>query len=581
MTQPQTNVEGAQQNGGTKPAVSRWTSLSAAVLLLVIVGAMIALGVVGRRDMVLEAEHWRPVWLSNPVGWLAGVFVGQFWLAATFALIGVLVPLVTAMWPRLAASPVRWLLWLVDGVVLAAAICGARLGELPSVAVLLVPLVGFVAGVWVADRWVRRDWSWRRPLVSTVVAVLVTVALAAVVTPRVVSRTPLDIPDAEVSDEARGRVAELINESRPQRTDVRTLRLSEADLNTLVGVAMARGGAQRTGRVRLEEGILHAEATLRLPHSGAEASYFNVAASGKVRIDNDRLFVRLERLTIGEIGVPALLLRFFSPALVSLSMDDRDARCLICSIDSLTSDAEAVTVVLKPGDFSRDVVPAVVGILGGQPNVAEATELYVRHLVDVAGNAAEGDARFTHVVTSVFELAQQRSRRLAAKHENRAAIFALAIVFGHDGVETLVGRVTDDALRSEMAPLAGTLSLRGRRDWARHWLVSAAIEVTGIADVSEQMGVFKEKLDAGEGGSGFSFADLAADRAGMRFAVAATRDMPAASAMQERLTAGFSANDVCPAIDDLPEGLTAARLTDEYGGVGGLAYEKLLEDIDR
>lgn len=454
------------------------------------------------------------------------------------------------------------------------------MGELPSVAVLLVPLMGFIAGAWLADRWVRKDWSWRRPLVAAVVALLMVVALGAIVVPMAVSGQPLDIPDAEVSDAAKHRVADLINASRPQRSAVRTLRLSEADLNTLVGVAVSRGGSERAGRVRLDDDVLHAEASLRLPRRIAASAYLNVAASGKVKIANDRLFVRLNRLTVGEINVPATLLRFFSPILMSLSLDDRDARCLICSIDSLTSDAEAVTVVLKPGDFSRDVVPAVVGILGGEPNVAEATELYVRHLVDVAGDASAGEARFGHVVTSVFELAQRRSKRLAAKHENRAAIFALAIVFGHEGVETLVGRVSDDALRAKMAPLAGTLTLRGRRDWARHWLVSAAIEATGIANVSEQMGVFKEELDAGEGGSGFSFADLAADRAGTRFAVAATRDMPAATAMQQRLDAEFSVDDYCPALDDLPEGLTATQLADQYGGTGGGPYKELLETID-
>jgi hypothetical protein len=111
-------------------------------------------------------------------------------------------------------------------------------------------------------------------------------------------------------------------------------------------------------------------------------------------------------------------------------------------------------------------------------------------------------------------------------------------------------------------------------------LVSAAIEATGIADASGQMGVFKEELDAGEGGSGFSFADLAADRAAARFAAAATRDIPGASAMQKRLVAGFVVDDFCPALDDLPEGLTAAQFEQDYGGTDDARYEKMVQEID-
>jgi hypothetical protein len=242
-------------------------------MLLAIAGAMIALGVIQKRDIVLEAEHWRPVWLSDPVSWLAGVLAQQFWLAAAFALLGVLVPLAMGVSPRMATSRARWLVWLAVGAVLAVAVRGARSAGLPGAAELFVPLVGFFVGAWLADRWVRRDFSWRRPLFSFVMALLVMVGLAAIVVPLAISGKPLDIPDAEASDEAKQRVADLINESRPEGADDRTLRLSEADLNTLVGVALSRGGAQRRGRVRLEDDVVHAEASVRLPRGMAEAAY--------------------------------------------------------------------------------------------------------------------------------------------------------------------------------------------------------------------------------------------------------------------------------------------------------------------
>ena len=99
--------------------------------------------------------------------------------------------------------------------------------------------------------------------------------------------------------------------------------------------------------------------------------------------------------------------------------------------------------------------------------------------------------------------------------------------------------------------------------------------------MSDGAGLFKEETDSGEGGSGFSFADLLADRAGTEFALAATRDARSARKMQKRLSAGFSVDDVFPDAAGLPESIPDAELQSKYGGVGGVGYEKVVADIER
>jgi hypothetical protein len=98
---------------------------------------------------------------------------------------------------------------------------------------------------------------------------------------------------------------------------------------------------------------------------------------------------------------------------------------------------------------------------------------------------------------------------------------------------------------------------------------------------SNAIGLLKEELDAGTGGSGFSFADLLADRAGTTFAVRATRDEATACAMQDRIARGFRVEEFFPPAADLPEGVTEAELQARYGGVGGEAYCQLIEEIER
>ena len=90
----------------------------------------------------------------------------------------------------------------------------------------------------------------------------------------------------------------------------------------------------------------------------------------------------------------------------------------------------------------------------------------------------------------------------------------------------------------------------------------------------------KEQLDALARGSGFSFGDLAADRAGVRFATAATESEATAKAMQARLRNGFSVDDFFPPAADLPENLTVEQFRRDYGGVGSQRYRQKIREIE-
>ncbi len=97
---------------------------------------------------------------------------------------------------------------------------------------------------------------------------------------------------------------------------------------------------------------------------------------------------------------------------------------------------------------------------------------------------------------------------------------------------------------------------------------------------SDAAGLLKEELDA-DGGSGFSFGDLLADRAGTTFADVATRDEASALRMQQRLAGEFRVDDFFPLAADLPEGIPDAELQSHYGGVGGPLYRRQVAEIER
>jgi hypothetical protein len=137
-----------------------------------------------------------------------------------------------------------------------------------------------------------------------------------------------------------------------------------------------------------------------------------------------------------------------------------------------------------------------------------------------------------------------------------------------------------DLVRRAAALNHGTL-LRGREDWSRHYAVSAALAVLEHPLISDAGGLMKEELDALTGGSGFSFGDLSADRAGVRFAVAATQTPTAAIAMRERVRSSFRVDDFFPAVSDFPENLSVEQFRRAFGGVGATRYRTEVARIER
>jgi hypothetical protein len=152
----------------------------------------------------------------------------------------------------------------------------------------------------------------------------------------------------------------------------------------------------------------------------------------------------------------------------------------------------------------------------------------------------------------------------------------------HDGVEqviTMAWRAQDGTDRRAARAFAGA-TLRQRQDWTQHFFVSAAIGVLSTRGISDGVGIFKEELDS-DGGSGFSFGDLLADRAGTALAIVATRDDASARAIQERLAHGFQVDDYMPVGADLPEDMQEGEFKARFGGVGGAAYRGVADEIER
>jgi hypothetical protein len=229
--------------------------------------------------------------------------------------------------------------------------------------------------------------------------------------------------------------------------------------------------------------------------------------------------------------------------------------------------------------------PGLIARLVWGEEASEATRASVYEhadrLLQALESAPEGDSRFGLALETAFAAARERAALSGQPaQENRDAILALGIVLGHPRLARSVGERLDGDRSSTAVNLFAGTTLRGRADWSRHFAVSAALTVLSAADPSDAAGLLKEELDA-DGGSGFSFGDLLADRAGTTFAVVATQDDESARRVQERLARGFHVDDFFPPAADLPEGLTDAELQKRYGGVQGARYREQTAELER
>ena len=82
-------------------------------------------------------------------------------------------------------------------------------------------------------------------------------------------------------------------------------------------------------------------------------------------------------------------------------------------------------------------------------------------------------------------------------------------------------------------------------------------------------------------GSGFSFSDIAADRAGTRFGELATTPSTGIQRLQQMLARGLQEADLLPDVRDLPEFMAEAEFQRRFGGIGQPAYLEMIGEIER
>ena len=208
---------------------------------------------------------------------------------------------------------------------------------------------------------------------------------------------------------------------------------------------------------------------------------------------------------------------------------------------------------LGPGR-AEDVARHYAALAGALPARGSVTP-WLRYTLERVGSTGHEDAA-------------------GARADLAAALQALA---AHGGSAAAITRVVGNIGADGTLACQGTTLVR-RADLRQHFTLSAALQGAGGSAASFGFGEIKELVDAGrDGGSGFSFDDIAADLAGIRFAEAARAALPDdLAAFSARLTSEAA---FLPRHDDLPSFMSAADFTALYGGPDSPLYAAQLDEI--
>jgi hypothetical protein len=473
-------------------------------------------------------------------------------------------------------------------LIIAVVVLGLEIGSpwvWPGPSDLLLPAAGCILGVGAALTWLVGRGARRRLLLGLGATLLAAPVLAGLVLLGTAEREPL-VPDGPaVTSEEKRRLYDLLRDKSPTALAAgatRALSLDSRDIDLLLawGLPVVLGEGRGAARIDLMASRT-ARLSLTLPFAPptGRARYLNIVAGAHVQIDQGRLRVGDPTLRLGRLVLPDRVLRWLGPVIGVLVQAERRARPVLAGVESLEIGSGRARLVYRRVELPPGLLASFIWGTGSNEAMRVAVRAHVERLLAGAPSLPRGERRLGAAVEVAFAHARARSATSPPVLENRAALLALGILLGHRRLEDFVGRVLDERDWRRATPLSRT-TLRSREDWTKHFFVSAALTVLSAQAPSDAIGVFKEELDAG-GGSGFSFGDLLADRAGTTFALLATRDDAAARTLQARLAAGFRVDDFFPEAADLPENIQAAELEARYGGVRGRLFRGYADEVER
>ncbi|MDN5835877.1 MAG: hypothetical protein L0H12_00835 [Nitrosospira sp.] len=325
----------------------------------------------------------------------------------------------------------------------------------------------------------------------------------------------------------------------------------------------------RFGKGSAQVALADRSATLRLSlplHGYPLNGYLNLEAT---LVETPGL-PQLQSVHIGKLSLPDALTDMLVPQLVRWLRHSPEYRTGLDALRLVKMSPDELSIFYRwEGGFPHEVRASVID--------KGERERLLRYQSLLAANSRQNGAKVSlaEILSPLARLAAKRSVNGDALAENRALILVATFHVLDISLERLVPEAA-----AWPRPTRQTVTVDGRDDFAKHFMISASIAAFADTVLSDAVGLYKEVEDS-RYGSGFSFNDIAADRAGTKFGEKAVADEASAQRLQHRVASGLSDSDLMPPWSDLPEFMSESEFKRRFGGIDAPAYRKMMREIER
>ncbi len=362
------------------------------------------------------------------------------------------------------------------------------------------------------------------------------------------------------------RAKKILYEGAKTKPDaIGTIELSEEDINLATNYLLNRYSKSAVD-IQIKNNKLRFIVSMTLPDNPL-GKYLNI--SFRLGNENDEPLPSFTKFKVGKLLLPAdfaawvidnvirysSLNEYFILAtrpLKSVQIDDQ--KVTITYFSNLNSLIEAQNFLTNRGDTHTHTIY--------QQKLAEI----------IAQHDPEWLLSLADLLKPLFALAYQRSTLENAIEENRIVIFT-------------INDYVNKGIMSKSSPVISASQkhypayLYKRVDLAQHFIGSAAITASANGQISKLVGEEKELSDA-KVGSGFSFIDLTADKAGTRFGEMATASAASARKIQQAVAQINDYKDFMPDPRDLPEHMNEEEFRQRFNSINSPEYQEISKLID-
>ena len=367
------------------------------------------------------------------------------------------------------------------------------------------------------------------------------------------------------------KLMQQLSDSVKNRSNKQDIYISQNQLNSLVGFAQ-RAHEKINGQVYISPHSTSILASYLLPKNPV-GQYLNIdilllPGSG----------IKVSHVKFGPVNVPGSFALGTLIYLANWYTNSDIASQFVQQVETVSmTQGQMQWSVLPLDQFLKELNDIKQGVGGSSDEEMRLrTAYYLKQLSLLEVGKSSTPQSLAKYIGPMFTWAKNRSTFETAPKENEAAIMALAIYAGHHRFANLVGDVQP---KKGKVVLPNALPrLKSRADLHQHFIFSAAIKILSEQGLSIAIGEFKELMDRGDGGSGYSFVDLAADIAGVEFAIAASSPSNASS-VQNILAGNIDENLFFPNINGFPEGLDRTEFSKRFTKVDSPEYLKMVRSI--